>query len=1138
MTVKVIVPTRQHPLRRLIIGILAVVATLAALLANAAVPASATSAPGRPTITAATRSGTTATVTWTPGNANGSTPTGWQIETCDASADYWATCSTASNWRPANLGGVTLAASVRTATLQSMTGVTYYVHIRQTAVIGTTEADSTWSLIRTPAPPGWLTTQPHDRSILFWFEGTSSDGFPADTQRIRVEVCQSVTVCSANSSNWVLPPSTTPTADSNGTVAANANAAAGDPHRANLITINGLTNNIQYWVRARVINTFDKSAWTVSGSYRTPEPAGWHADYNHVDPDATDGQYYLGLGDSLGGGYNNWEWRHAKEHRPGIGLQSFSCGGEDSSGMLGLITSVAWSLNCTNPSDGGWSPQVVGTSSQMDAAEKFIAAHPGKVAFISVSIGGNDPDDGIPFGTTRANIATVIARLKQALINAGDISSMSDTSVPIVGSDDPNSGGIWKYVIYNMSTHRWQISSAADQQAAQTAVSGWKGWNDQLDSWFTGGGAFASADIPAAFSSYVPFSQTDSWQPPQIDSGYPQQPLVVPVAVKRTCELTPQCKDHATNRGGSTNPHPNDPGYDVMGQALGTATGATFLHKNATSPAAPSVTSVSAGNAQATVNWTPGSDGGSAVTSTEVQQCVAGSADGSTPRCDASGGWAPTVNQQDGNSATITNLDNGTAYWFRVRQVNAIDAGAWTDTSATVTPSTVPGAPTGLLAATADHSLSVSWTKGLDGGSPITSWTVQVCAADRNCAADSSDWIAAQTPAPLTRNDNSATLVGLTPGIGYRFRVAAVNANGTGASTASNVTVAGSAPDAPTSLTDSIADASAHLQWALPTFDGAAPITGWAVQVCPVDSGCSASSASWVNATTSVALTASSTDATITGLTNAHGYLARVAAINQLGTGSFATSAAFTPQATHFYVALGDGLSSDSAPALLPMLAHTDHPLALVQLSCSGETSDSFIAGGARWQNCLQSLSPDHRTQMEGYSNQLSAALAFINAHPGLVDYVTISIGGLDTAGNSGTNVTSIVQQLRAATGPNSKIVGQNFMDPFLAQWFNGSSGISSAQSSQTNIRNINTWLDGKFTAAGANGSADVGNAFSSFTPFTNVAPYSGQIVPVAVVALCTYTHNCDSTSPSPRLTDAGKTQMANAIKTKLDSLG
>jgi lysophospholipase L1-like esterase len=77
------------------------------------------------------------------------------------------------------------------------------------------------------------------------------------------------------------------------------------------------------------------------------------------------------------------------------------------------------------------------------------------------------------------------------------------------------------------------------------------------------------------------------------------------------------------------------------------------------------------------------------------------------------------------------------------------------------------------------------------------------------------------------------------------------------------------------------------------------------------------------------------------------------------------------------------------------MLAAGRSRLRTVNLSCPGETSDSFISGGCRFHLSGLSLHNDYPAGV----SQLSAALAFLNAHPHQVHVITISL--TDLAGNA-----------------------------------------------------------------------------------------------------------------------------------------
>jgi cellulose 1,4-beta-cellobiosidase len=179
----------------------------------------------------------------------------------------------------------------------------------------------------------------------------------------------------------------------------------------------------------------------------------------------------------------------------------------------------------------------------------------------------------------------------------------------------------------------------------------------------------------------------------------------------------------------------------------------------ATVPGAPTGVTATAGNAQATVTWVaPASNGGSAITSYRVTALPGGNT------C-VSGTLSCTVN-----------LTNGTAYTFTVTATNAIGTGPASAASASVTPRTVPGAPTGVTATAGNASAAVVWVAPANnGGSTITGYTVTASPGGKTCT-----W----TTGALT-----CTVSGLTNGTAYTFTVKATNAAGTGAASAASASV-------------------------------------------------------------------------------------------------------------------------------------------------------------------------------------------------------------------------------------------------------------------------------------------------------------------------------------------------------------
>jgi hypothetical protein len=205
-----------------------------------------------------------------------------------------------------------------------------------------------------------------------------------------------------------------------------------------------------------------------------------------------------------------------------------------------------------------------------------------------------------------------------------------------------------------------------------------------------------------------------------------------------------------------------------------------LAHYNAmsgpTAPGAPTGVSATAGNASAAVSWTaPASDGGSTIIdySVTVYNSAGGGATGVTGATTRLVGSATT-------GFLFTGLTNGTVYKFRVAAVNAIGTGTQSALSAGVTPNlgaNLPSAPLSVGGVAGDTEITVSWTVPVsNGGSAITDYSVRVFNAAGGAAAG--------VTGATTRLAGSATttflFTGLTNGTVYRFRVAALNVNGTG----------------------------------------------------------------------------------------------------------------------------------------------------------------------------------------------------------------------------------------------------------------------------------------------------------------------------------------------------------------------
>src|SRR5664280_1283650 len=257
-------------------------------------------------------------------------------------------------------------------------------------------------------------------------------------------------------------------------------------------------------------------------------------------------------------------------------------------------------------------------------------------------------------------------------------------------------------------------------------------------------------------------------------------------------------------------------------------------------PGAPTIGTATAGNAQATVTFTaPASNGGSAITGYTVT---------STPGSITKTGTVSPI--------IVTGLTNGTAYTFTVIATNATSNSLPSAASNSVTPSTVPGAPTIGTTTAGNAQATVTFTApASNGGSAITGYTVTY------------------TPGNITKTGTTSpvTVTGLTNGIAYTFTVFATNAIGNSpASAASNSVTPSSVPGAPTIGTAIAGNAQATVAFTAPASNGGSAITGYTVTYTPGN----------------ITKTGNTRPVTVTELTNGIAYTFTVIAANANGPSS------------------------------------------------------------------------------------------------------------------------------------------------------------------------------------------------------------------------------------------------------------
>ncbi len=247
----------------------------------------------------------------------------------------------------------------------------------------------------------------------------------------------------------------------------------------------------------------------------------------------------------------------------------------------------------------------------------------------------------------------------------------------------------------------------------------------------------------------------------------------------------------------------------------GTASTASNSITPSTQPDVPTGVVATAGDKTATVTWTPGSDEGSTTTSYTVTALdTSPPATASDPN-DGGETCTYSVSSPEVDSCTFSGpnlLANGDSYTFTVTGTNADGTSAPSDPSNSVTPSTVPDAPTGVVATAGDKTATVTWTPGSDQGSTTTSYTVT--ALDTSNAGNGGETCTYTVSSPEVDSCTFTSPNLLTNGDSYTFTVKGTNADGTGAaSAASNSVTPSRVPDAPTGVVATAGNKTATVTW-------------------------------------------------------------------------------------------------------------------------------------------------------------------------------------------------------------------------------------------------------------------------------------------------------------------------------------
>src|SRR5438876_2439226 len=169
---------------------------------------------------------------------------------------------------------------------------------------------------------------------------------------------------------------------------------------------------------------------------------------------------------------------------------------------------------------------------------------------------------------------------------------------------------------------------------------------------------------------------------------------------------------------------------------------------------------------------------------------------------------------------TDTGLANGQRYYYVVTAINAIGEGP-PSSEVSAKPATVPGSPGNLQAIPGNGNVTIQWSGAPNNGAPVTSYRVY-----RGTTSGQTSLV------KTLGNVDTYTDTGLTNGVRYYYRVAAVNrvGEGTKSNEASASPTAGpSVPSVPRNLAATAGSGVVTLRWSAPAATGGSPITNYTI---------------------------------------------------------------------------------------------------------------------------------------------------------------------------------------------------------------------------------------------------------------------------------------------------------------------
>lgn len=380
---------------------------------------------------------------------------------------------------------------------------------------------------------------------------------------------------------------------------------------------------------------------------------------------------------------------------------------------------------------------------------------------------------------------------------------------------------------------------------------------------------------------------------------------------------------------------------------------------------------------------------------------------------------------------TISGLSNNTTYSVKLRAVNA--AGTSTASASVSAPTFYsPQPPTSLSATPGDTQVTVAFTAGANGGTPITNYKY---------STDNGVSFTACSPADAA---SPITITGLTNGMSYVIRLIAVNIAGeSSASSSVSVTLASATPGAPTITSIVGGDKAIYILYTAGSAGGSA-ITNYQYSI---DNGVTFT-------VLSPALISNPLIVSSSSLVNGTPYSVIIQAINTSGAGASSNMISVTPQ-----------VNTRRASNLI--------------IELDAANASSYPGTGSTWTNLQSSGS---------YSGTLENGPTYLSDYGGILRFngtdqvVTIADAAAIRATTTQYITAQVWSRVRSTVTGGNGIIGKQYWAPS----YDGFS-LSLNTNGSTYLKMNGASVDGTYSSsAGA-------FATETWTLFTAVICYNGR---------------------------------------------